>query len=419
MTDMDTLPSNRRIATTRAAVDDSPALARAVAGSAVRRALVLSGGIALGAFEAGALAALEEADEGLPEWIAAASIGAVNAAIFAGNRPGERAAALRRFWRCAASDPTPVMTALLGPPPVSGAWRRAYNDAAVLQSLTFGRPGVFRPRIMIPGFLIGDAPALFDLAPLTARLREVVDFDRLNAGGAGASPRVTPRLSIVATDVLSGERVVFDTAHGTRITPEHVAASGALLPLFAPVEVEGRLFGDGGLASNTPLDLVLDEPGEGALHCIVLDLFAKSGPRPCSLAASLARAADVGFSNQTSRLLEGRAREYQLLAVLDRMAERLPADLRADAEIAGMFGQVRDQIQQTNVVNLRYRPGSEEAGPGKLFDFSGPTLAERWAAGETGMREAIQRLLRPDGATVLAPGLLLHELGAGPGQAVA
>src|SRR4051812_19177511 len=90
-------------------------------------------------------------------------------------------------------------------------------------------------------------------------------------------------------------------------------ASGALLPLFAPVEVEGRLLGDGGLASNTPLDLMLDEPGEGTLHCIVLDLFAKSGPRPRCLTASLARAADVGFSNQTSRLLEGRAREYQLL----------------------------------------------------------------------------------------------------------
>jgi NTE family protein len=415
---MDTQPFNKSIARKRAAVSERRALARPVAESATRRVLVLSGGIALGAFEAGAFTAMEEVEEGPPEWIAAASIGAVNAAIIAGNRPGERAAALRRFWSCAASDPTPMVTALLGPPPVNGAWRRAYNDAAVLQSLTFGRPGVFRPRMM-PGLLIGDAPALFDLAPLTARLREVVDFDRLNAGGSGPGPRVTPRLSIVATDVLSGERVVFDTAHGTRITPEHVAASGALLPLFAPVEVEGRLLGDGGLASNTPLDLVLDEPGEGALHCMVLDLFAKSGPPPRYLSASLARAADVGFSNQTSRLLEGRAREYQLLALLGRIADRLPPDLREDAEIAGMLGQVRDQIQQTTVVSLRYRPGPDEAGPGKLFDFSGPTLAERWAAGENGMREAIQRLLRPDRATVLAPGLLLHELEAGPGQAAA
>jgi NTE family protein len=375
---------------------------------ALRQALVLSGGIALGAFEAGAFAAIEEAGGAEPEWIAAASIGAVNAAIIAGNRPNERAAALRRFWDSVASDPTPATTAFLGLPPVSGAWRRAYNAAAVLQSLTFGRPGVFRPRIM-PGFLIGDSPALFDLAPLIARLREIVDFDRLNAVG--------PRLSLVATDVLSGERVVFDTAHGTRIGPEHVAASGALLPLFAPVEVEGRLLGDGGLASNTPLDLILDEPGEGALHCVVLELFAQSGPWPSFLSASLSRATDLAFSNQTLRLLEARAREYQLIALVGRLADRIPGDLYEDAEIAGMLRQVRERTQQTTVVSLRYRPGPDEAGAGKLFDFSGATLAERWAAGERGMHEAIQRLLRPDRATVLAPGLLLHELEAGPGQA--
>ncbi|HEY0425979.1 MAG TPA: patatin-like phospholipase family protein [Rhodopila sp.] len=402
---MDTRPSDRSSSRKRAAAGGCRVSARPAPEAAARRALVLSGGIALGAFEAGAFAAIEEADDNLPEWITAASIGAVNAAIIAGNRPGERAAALRRFWSCAASDPTPAVTALLGPPPVSGAWRRAYNEAAALQSLTFGRPGMFRPRMM-PGFMIGRAPALFDLAPLTARLREVVDFGRLNAGN--------PRLSIVATDVVSGERVVFDTAHGTRIGAEHVTASGALLPLFAPVEVEGRLLGDGGLASNAPLDLVLDEPGEGALHCIVLELFTLSGPRPRFLSASLGRATDLAFGNQTSRLLEGRAREYQLLALLGRVADRLPPDLREDPEVAAVLRQVREPPQQTTVVNLHYRPGLDEAGPGKLFDFSSATLAERWAAGENGMREAVQRLLRPERATALAPGLLLHELEAGP-----
>jgi NTE family protein len=405
---MDIRPSDQSSSGKRAVAEEYLASARPASEAAPRRVLVLSGGIALGAFEAGAFAAIEDADDDLPEWITAASIGAVNAAIIAGNQPGERAAALRRFWSSAASDPTPAVTALLGPPPVSGAWRRAYNDAAALQSLTFGRPGVFRPRMM-PGFMIGRAPALFDLAPLTARLREVVDFDRLNAGN--------PRLSIVATDVVSGERVVFDTARGTRIGPEHVAASGALLPLFAPVEVDGRLLGDGGLASNAPLDLVLDEPGRGELHCIVLELFTRSGPRPGFLSASLERATDVIFSNQTLRLLEGRAREYQLLALLDRVAGRLPPDLREDAEVAAMLGQVRELRQQTTVVNLRYRPGADEAGPGKLFDFSGATLAERWTAGENGMLEVIQRLLRPNRGTMLAPGLLLHEVEAGPGRA--
>src|SRR3954451_13634255 len=112
-------------------------------GPAPLQVLVLSGGVALGAFEAGAFEALGEINEGGgPDWIAAASVGAVNAAIVAGNRPAERVAALRRFWGLAAPDPTPRTTAVLGPPPLSGAWRRAYNDTAVMQALLFGQPGL-------------------------------------------------------------------------------------------------------------------------------------------------------------------------------------------------------------------------------------------------------------------------------------
>src|ERR687898_2225874 len=103
-------------------------------GGAVRRALVLSGGVALGAFEAGAYAALEEAGAPLPDWLAGSSIGAVNAAIIAGNPPGRRVERLRRFWESVARDPTPATSFLLGPPPAEGAWRKAHNEAAALRA---------------------------------------------------------------------------------------------------------------------------------------------------------------------------------------------------------------------------------------------------------------------------------------------
>jgi len=402
---MDQFHSTEHVSGRRAVTGDARRITPPVPAPGARQALVLSGGIALGAFEAGAFAALE-ANGGAPDWIAAASIGAVNAAIIAGNPLGDRIAALRRFWDLTATDPTPVTTAMLGPPPLSGAWRRAYNDAAVLQALMAGRPGLFRPQAMLG---VGTAPALYDLAPLIDHLAACVDFDRLNSTG--------PRLTLVATDVVSGERVTFDTAHGTRIGPEHVAASGALLPLFAPVAIDGRPFADGGLASNTPLDLVMDEPGEGALQCLVIDLFARSGSRPRFMRESITRAADLAFSNQTLRQLEARTREHQLLALLNRLAERLPPDLNDDADISEMLGQVRERSRETTVVSIVYRPGPDEAAPGKLFDFSRATLTERWLAGERGMRDALQRLARPDRATRLAPGLLLHELEAGPGQA--
>jgi NTE family protein len=183
------------------------------------------------------------------------------------------------------------------------------------------------------------------------------------------------------------------------------------------VAIDGRPFADGGLASNTPLDLVMDEPAEGALQCLVIELFARSGSRPRFMRESITRAADLAFSNQTLRQLEARTREHQLLALLTRLAERLPPDLNDDADISEMLGQVRERSRETTVVSIVYRPGPDEAAPGKLFDFSRATLTERWLAGERGMRDALQRLARPDRATRLAPGLLLHELEAGPGQA--
>jgi NTE family protein len=186
----------------------------------------------------------------------------------------------------------------LGTWPAAGAWRKAYNEAAALRALLLGQPGLFRPRLAV-GEGIGAAPALYDLEPLRERLPGLLDFDRLNGGGT--------RLSVVATDVTNGERVVFDTASGggARIGPEHIAASCALLPLFAPVEIGGRLLGDGGMASNTPVDLVLDEPGSagGDMLCLVVELFALRGGRPGTLGASAARAMDLAFGGQTRRIL--------------------------------------------------------------------------------------------------------------------
>ncbi len=361
-----------------------------------RRALVLTGGIALGAFEAGACAALDGAEEGLPPWLLGASVGALNAAILAGNPPERRLAQLRRFWEVVATEPMPFAGALLGLPPASGLWRRGYNQASALQTLLFGNPALFRPRLM-PEF--GPAASLYELGPLMRRLPDFIDFNRLNEGET--------RLTIVATDVESGERVVFDTAAGARIGPEHLAASCALLPLFTPVEVAGRLLADGGLASNAPLDLVLDATGTGPLQCLVVELFARSGRRPASLSAAIARAGDLAFGNQTRQALESRTREYRMRALIGRLAAELPPEREREAELAALLAHA-----EATVLCLGYHAAEDEAGAGKVFDFSRATIADRWAAGERGMREGLERLHRPEAAEVLAPGLLLHEVEA-------
>ena len=364
--------------------DTQPGGGMAVAASArhtKRAALVLSGGVALGAFAAGAYAGLDGA--GLAEsldWVAGCSIGAVTAAIIAGNAPQDRVARLRQFWATVSSDPAPLASFWFGPPQ-DGLWRQAYNQASVMQTLLLGRPGLFRPRLQ-PGPRAGvdDVSALFDLAPLRAHLATLVDFGRLNDGAM--------RVTIAATDVLSGRRVVFDTGRGAVIGPAHILASCALLPVFAPVEIEGRLLGDGGLSANAPLDVVLGDPAAAGLRCFVVDLFALEGSRPHSLAASASRATDLAFGNQSSRLLEAQGREDRLRALIDRLGGLLPPELRGEPEIAAILSEGR--AAPADLVYLSYRAGLDEAGLGKPMDFSPATIADRWRAGRGQMDAALQ-----------------------------
>lgn len=340
--------------------------------------LVLAGGIALGAYEAGAYAGLQGQAGLRPHWIAASSIGAVNAAIVAGSPADRQVERLRQFWDAMASEPLPFMSFWLTLPG-AGPWRQAQNESSALQALLYGRPGLFRPRLAF-GAQAGaqDVPALFDLAPLRDRLTQFVDFELLNKGAT--------RLSLCCTDVVSGERVVFDTLRGDRIGAEHVLASCALLPVFAPVEVGGRLLADGGLSANTPVDLVLDDNEDGDRLCFVVELFAQEGSRPHTLAASASRAGDLAFGNQTRRIVEGRQREHRLRGLIGTLARHLPAEIREDAEVAAVLAEGR--TGRTTVAMIAYRAGLDEAGLFKLFDFSRATLAERWRAGEAAMREA-------------------------------
>jgi NTE family protein len=376
-----------------------------------RIALVLAGGVALGAYHAGAYAVLEE-EGALPvDWLAGSSIGAVTGAIIAGNPPGRRVERLRRFWDGLAMEPLPSPACWLGHPRLDARWRRAEGWASALQTRLLGRPGLFRPRLLPE--VEGAAPGLYDLAPLRGRLEEVIDFGLLNGSSGG------PRLSVVATDILRGQRVVFDTPHGgAPIGPEHLLASCALLPEFAPVEIDGRLLGDGGFSANAPLDLVLDGPAAGheAWICFVLDLFAREHGRPRSLADAAACALDLIFSNQSELILEGRLREHRLRGVIGRLVARLPPRLRRDPEVAAMLAEASG-TRMAAVLRLAYRAPEGEASVQKTFDFSRDALAGRWEAGARDMRAALRTLAAlPRDAGGSGSGLTVHEVGADGAQ---
>jgi NTE family protein len=236
---------------------------------------------------------------------------------------------------------------------------------------------------------------------MRARLARLIDFERLNAGDL--------RVSVAMTDIESGDLVLVDTGKGERIELDHLLATCGFLPEFAPVEVAGRLLGDGGLAANAPIAAVMAHDSSGQdLVCFVIDLYALDGSRPVDLESALARKSDLIFGNQTWLQLAAWQREGALRALITRLGESMSDALRAQPAVtqlleAGSRGQV-------TLLHLSYRAGPEEAGPEKAFDMSPATLAHRWQLGTLDMLEALRVL---DAEDKPVAGVTLHAIRRG------
>ncbi len=335
-----------------------------------RTALVLSGGNALGSWQAGAFAALAGLGRTI-DWVVGASAGSINAAMIAGN-PADRAVdQLRAFWTPAADGGTAWWPAEMD------AWRRT---AAVSLSLATGRPNAFAPRPFLgePWTSGGDGVAsLFDTAPMAATLDRSVDWDRVAAGRT--------RLSIAAVDLQSGEDALFDSTR-ERLGPDHVRASSALLPAFPPVAIGERWYVDAGLSANLPVDAVLADPGVEPLLLIALDLLPLSSPIPRSIGEAAGRMQDLVFAAQSRRSIDAWGEIYRL------HGERAPA---------------------VTLARLAFTDQSREVA-GKAFDFSAGTAGERWAAGAASMTAFLDRLDAGEVA-IGEPGLTVYkEAGEAP-----
>ncbi|MCI0467300.1 MAG: patatin-like phospholipase family protein, partial [Beijerinckiaceae bacterium] len=241
-----------------------------------RIALLLQGGGALGAYQAGVYQALAEADLH-PDWIAGISIGAVNAALIAGNPAEKRVERLREFWETVSLSPFGVPT-LMGYEIKDDYTHSIVNQLRALGILFGGAPGFFKPRLPPPYvYPPGSCAALsfYDVAPLKETLNRLVDFDLINSG--------TTRFSIGAVNVRTGNFIYFDNST-CDIMAEHVMASGSLPPGFPATEIEGEFYWDGGLVSNTPLQFVLDSTPRQDTLAFQIDLWnARGGLRKVKL----------------------------------------------------------------------------------------------------------------------------------------
>lgn len=359
--------------------------------------LVLQGGGALGAYQAGVFETLSKFYLE-PSWVAGISIGAINAALIAGNPVSERVAKLREFWDLVSSSP------LMSPFGGDGRHGRVHlNEASAAQAMLFGIPGFFRPRFppapYQPRGTLG-AISHYDTAPLKATLERLVDFDRINHGPT--------RLSVGAVNVRSGNFAYFDSAR-QRIDVRHILSSGALPPGFAPVEIDGEHYWDGGLVSNTPLQYVLDTPAERRQSVFQVDLFAASGPMPATLADVTEREKDIRFSSRTRLNTSHEIARQRLALAAQRLLVKLPKRLRNDPDVLALMVPHADH--PVDVVHLIYRSKRYET-QSKDYEFSRPSMREHWDAGIADMALSLhdERWTQRDLGTI---GIRVFDLASG------
>lgn len=347
-----------------------------------RIALLLQGGGALGAYQAGVYQALAEANLH-PDWIAGISIGAINSALIAGNPHGKRVERLREFWEVVTTPP-------LGIPD----WRPAYfegefahslvNQVRSLGAILGGAPGFFKPRVPPPYFQPNgtlEAISYYDVAPLRATLERLVDFDLINTA--------TTRFSVGAVNVRTGNFVYFDNITH-QIGPEHVIASASLPPGLPATEIEGECYWDGGLVSNTPLQWVLDSrPGQDTL-AFQIDLWSSRGEFPRNLLEAETREKEIRCSSRTRMATDQFKRKQLLRRATAKLLAKMPPELLQTPEADILAAEADEKVY--NLIQLVYRAKNYE-GNAKDYEFSRRTMEEHW---KSGYHDAVRTLRHPE-----------------------
>ena len=335
--------------------------------------LVLQGGGALGAYQAGAYEALSLAGQE-PEWLAGISIGSINGALIAGNRPGDRLPALRSFWEGVTGAPWLLgnwLEAMPQPPQMRALW----NEARASMTTIFGAPGFFRPKLPDMFAALPGLPGLMrqtswhDTAPLRETLNRLIDWDYLNSQG--------PRLTVGAVNVETGNFIRFDS-HETRLGVDHIMASGALPPGFPAVEIDGQHYWDGGLVSNSPLHVVLEAPSPRPLCIYQVDLYQSRDKLPRNMAQVEQREREIRFSSRTRLNTDEFRARHALSQAARRLRKRLPRELQGDPDLAMLVDA--GPAHPVSLMHLIYRHGDYESGS-KDYEFSRLSMLDHWRGG--------------------------------------
>jgi NTE family protein len=357
-------------------------------------ALVFQGGGALGAYQAGVYQALQEA--GIePDWVIGTSIGAINASLIAGNQPKDRVPRLREFWRRMKHG---LLTQL------AGAWPLLGPSAANGMTVATGLQGFFKPN---PWAFFGahatlgsEAAGYYSTEPLAETLSDLVDLKCLNAGA--------PRITVGAANVQSGQMRYFDSRE-SELGIRHVMASGALPPAFPAIRIDGELYWDGGILSNTPVEAVFDDNPRNSGLVFAVHVWSPNGPEPDSIWKVMSRQKDLQYSSRAASHIARQKQIHRLRHVIAELAQRLPEDERKRAEVKELASY--GCLTRMHVVRLLAPPlqGEDHA---KDIDFSPDGIRSRWDAGYVDTNRVLAQAPWTHQFDPVE-GFILHEAAAG------
>jgi NTE family protein len=335
-------------------------------------ALVLQGGGALGAYQVGVYEALHEAGVE-PDWVIGTSIGAINGAIIAGNPPGERMQRLERFWRMVRSDQAAK---------VWGLWPAVAGAVAHAGVLVNGIDGFFRPNpdvgwgMHVP--LGVERAAFYSTAPLLETLGELVELDCLNTHRT--------RLTLGAVNVRTSEMHYFDS-RGMALELKHILASGALPPAFPAVRIGGDPYWDGGIYSNTPLEVVLDDKPRRDTLIFAANVWHASGPEPDTIWRVLGRQKDIQYASRAASHVRRQQQIHRMRHIIRSLGQQLDAARCEDPEVKELLSYGCATVM--HLVPL-HAPRLEAEDHTKDIDFTSAGIDARRRAGYEDTRKALQ-----------------------------
>ncbi|HXZ09485.1 MAG TPA: patatin-like phospholipase family protein [Paraburkholderia sp.] len=337
-----------------------------------RVVLVLQGGGALGAYQAGVYQALHDAKVE-PDWVIGTSIGAINGAIIAGNAPEDRPDRLTRFWRGVAR-----------PGSVTGGWLSGvdnwWRDLSIVSQ---GVASFFTPRpeswTGIHTHVGAERAAFYSTEPLRETLASLVDFDYLN--------QQKTRLTVGTVNVCSG-RMRYFTNRDAPMAVDHVMASAAFPPGFPSVRLDNEVYWDGGIYSNTPLEAVLDDHPRRSSVIFAVQLWPAQGPEPKSILQVMSRQRDIQYSSRAESHLERQKQIHRLRHVIRELGHHIPEAQRQSPEVQELLGWGCGTTMQ--VVELD-APAFDGDDLNRDIDFSSRGIERRWARGYEDTSRALQQ----------------------------